>query len=181
MDIWNNHREAINTGKIACYNIMGLAIPYYMTPMSYTTHFTKNLQVVGNISFWDECHVSGDVENLDFMALYTRKGFFMGALVSDTQNNMANMISEGFRYGMVQKMEDFVEKRMSWEKMEKIFKSDEKYRCFNDEIFEVRFDPIPQQILWRERDRMGDTYYNRAEDGLNPNVSELDPSSDQIN
>lgn len=51
---WRNHREAINTGRIASYNVLGLAIPYYMTPMSYTSHFTKNLQQIGNITTWDK-------------------------------------------------------------------------------------------------------------------------------
>lgn len=43
----------------------------------------------------------------------------------------------------------------------------------HDDIYASRFDPEPTMILWTDRDRMGDTYYNLYEDGNNPFVSDL--------
>lgn len=79
----------------------------------------------------------------------------------------------------MQKLQDFDDKVVTWEKMANLFKSEDKFRCFNNEIFDVRFDPVFDLVLWKDRERMGDTYYNISEDGRNPNMSELDPNSNK--
>jgi len=78
--LFSSHfREAINTSKIAAFNILGLAIPLYTVPFGYTRHFTKSLQYVGNTQPYDDVKIMGSLENLDFIALYLRKGNIISA------------------------------------------------------------------------------------------------------
>jgi len=174
IDIFGQYREAINQGKIAAYNILGLAIPYYMTPFVSSKHFGRTLQRVGTFEGYDKVHIEGNPGDLDFTAIYSKKGYAFGALISSSQKNRANVFAEGMRYGFIEKVDDFTERLITWEGIEQKLKEDPKYRCFNNEIYNVRFEPIPKLILWKTRDKMGDVYYNPKEDLQAPSLEALD-------
>jgi hypothetical protein len=93
-----------------------------MTPFSSTKHFGRNLQRVGTMEGHDKVTIEGDIEGLDFTAIYSKKGYAFGALVSSSQKNKANMFAEGMRYGVIERMEDMTDKLVTWKSIERRLK-----------------------------------------------------------
>lgn len=157
-EFYSHLREAVNTGKLAAHNILGMGLPLYTIPLSYTKHFTKGFQYVGSPTLYDKVEIVGDLENLDFTAFYIKEGIVIGAQVSESQKNVANIIMEGMRYSLIHSYKEIADRLITWPKLTKLMQENDKYRCFNSEIFKYRFEPIPQLILWREREKMGDSF-----------------------
>ena len=144
-----------------------MGYPLHQVMTDYKTYFSKDLRLVGDQPRYQDCFVEGSVEDMDFIAYYSNfNGSVSMAVGSPSQQNKMCVINEAMRLSMMPQLEQIRQTNgLDFKMLDKSIRQSKRSGCFRSLIFGHRFNPWMSMIIWRDRDRMSNTYYNINKDG----------------
>ncbi|OZJ04587.1 hypothetical protein BZG36_02761 [Bifiguratus adelaidae] len=99
---WN---LAENTGRNAASSILGVKVPFDKTPFFWTAQFGKNLRYTGYASSFDEVHIQGSLQDMNYAAFYIRDNKCV-AVATMNKDPLATHVSELIRMTKMPSVQD---------------------------------------------------------------------------
>jgi len=96
---------AMSQGRIAAKNMLGQKVVFDVQPFFWTVLFGKNLRYVGHCTDFDELHVEGDLDKLNFVAYYCKNGA-VKAVATMARDPVAAAAGELLRLGHMPSLAD---------------------------------------------------------------------------
>lgn len=136
-----------------------------IVPHSYYTHHEKVIHCVGDPERFKEVHNEGDPKNLDFLSFYGKSGKVVK--VCGSQNRIKDILtlSEGLRLNFLGDVEDWKNGAISIPALDEYIRESKRSGCFRDRVFEVRNDPVENDVIWITRD---ESYELKSSDSSEP-------------
>lgn len=81
------------TGRIAALNMLGKEKEARSIPFFWTTQYGKSIRYCGHALSFDEIHIDGNLDKLEFVAYYIRQGTVIAA-ASMSRDPLVAVIAE---------------------------------------------------------------------------------------
>ena len=95
--------NAIEQGKTVAASIIGEKTAYNQVPWFWSDQYDLKLQMTGISSGYDECHILGDINSVEFLACYGKNGYLIAVdSVNQSKKFMLfkRALSNGFKLEM---------------------------------------------------------------------------------
>ena len=85
-----HYNEAIYQGSVAALNMAGKKYPMDNIPFFWTRQHNNSLAVTGSIHGWDDIHITGDLDEMKFVAYYidSKNDLILGAATMNIPNKI---------------------------------------------------------------------------------------------